>query len=104
MFDQKSLGTEATGDTTRRGRSSRDSSGPLPSHGECLGCASKKSINSNEQKEIYESGNASFGRVQVFFELEYHQLLQLKMITCETISERKTNLRELQKKETKKET
>ena len=72
MFDQKSLGTETTGDTARRGRLSRNSSGLLPSHGEYLGRANN---NCNEQqKELSESGKTSFGGVQVFFELESPRL------------------------------
>jgi len=68
MFDQKSLGTETRGDTARRGRSSGDSSGPLPSHGECLGRANNNS--NKQQNELSESEEASFGGYQVFFELE----------------------------------
>ena len=51
MFDQKNLGTGTTGDYARRGRSSRDSSGPLPSHGECLGCAYNNKLTQNKEIE-----------------------------------------------------
>jgi len=51
MFDQKNLGAETTGDTARRGRSRRDSFGPLPSHGECLGRAYNDNQTQNEETE-----------------------------------------------------
>ena len=61
------LGTETTGKTARRGRSSRTFSGPPPTHGGCLG----RAFNIFNDKRLNETGKAfNFGGVQNFFELE----------------------------------